>query len=207
MKLLVTIFGAIVLWIGYSHFLKPNPFEYNKESFLDSNTKILAFGDSLTRGTGANRGYPERLSGLLGVSVINEGIPAEVSKDGLKRLPRTFQKHKPDIVILCHGGNDILRRYNLNQTEQNLRLMIEYIQQNGAKVLLVGVPMFEGLSIDTASFYGSLAKEFNLPYAPKILTQIINNPDLKSDRVHPNDKGYEHLALRLRALVLEYFGH
>lgn len=206
MKVLVTIFIALVLWLGYSNFIKLNPLAYDKELVLQSNVKILAFGDSLTRGTGAKIGYPERLGELLGADVINAGVPGEVSKEGLERLPLLLQKHKPHIVILCHGGNDILRRYDLVKTEENLRIMIEIIQKNGAKVLLVGVPMFSGFSLNTADFYHSLAKDYNLPYAQDVLSEIIGNPELKSDHVHPNDQGYSYLAMRLRALLLEYFG-
>lgn len=205
MKFLVTIFTIIVIWLGYSKLFYSDPFVYDKEASLEENIKILAFGDSLTRGTGAKIGYPERLSELLKIEVINEGIPGEVSKDGLKRLPIVLQNHKPDIVILCHGGNDILRRYDLAQTKQNLDSMIKLIQSTGAKVLLVGVPMFSGFSIDTAEFYDELAKEHSLIYAPNILAKIIKNPELKSDQVHPNDNGYANLALRLRALLLNNF--
>ena len=88
-------------------------------SILSDNARILAFGDSLTYGTGAQKGedYPSVLASLTGLEIINAGIPGEVSSDGLKRLPNLLDEHQPDLLILVHGGNDILK----NSPEANLR--------------------------------------------------------------------------------------
>ena len=73
---------------------------------------ILAFGDSLTYGSGApkNTDYPSVLSALSQHKVINAGIPGEISRTGLRRLPALLDQHQPELLILIHGGNDLLRR-------------------------------------------------------------------------------------------------
>ena len=92
---------------------------------------ILAFGNSLTYGTGAkpNFSYPAQLEKLINRKVINAGIPGEISSKGLRRLPALLSTHKPDLVILCHGANDILRKLDLNNTKSNLQNMISLIKK------------------------------------------------------------------------------
>jgi len=85
---------------------------------LAAGATILAFGDSLTYGTGTSRdkAYPAVLERLIKHKVINAGIPGEVSKNGLARLPGLITAHRPDLIIICHGANDILRKLNLQNT-------------------------------------------------------------------------------------------
>ena len=118
---------------------------------LDSNATILAFGDSLTYGTGSSRNnaYPAVLQRLTGRNIINAGIPGEISSKGLSRLPDLIQQYQPDLIIICHGANDILRKLDLNQTKHNLQQMIDIARDNNSQVILVGVPEF-GLFLDTS---------------------------------------------------------
>ena len=79
---------------------------------LAKDAVILAFGDSLTYGTGTNKNfsYPALLEKLTQHKVINKGVPGEISSAGLKRLPKLLDQYKPRLLILIHGGNDILKK-------------------------------------------------------------------------------------------------
>ena len=169
---------------------------------LPEDAIVLAFGDSLTYGTGAGSGesYPEVLAALLGRTVINAGVPGETSAQGLRRLPDVLAEYEPDLVILCHGGNDFLRRLDRQQLAANLEAMVALIHDSGAEVVVVGVPQL-GLLLKTAPLYDQLAETYRLPYEGDIITDLLGDRDLKSDTVHPNAAGYRQLAEALFRLI------
>ncbi len=162
---------------------------------LPTDAVILAFGDSLTFGTGAGeqQSYPEVLAALIGRKVVNAGVPGEVSKEGLGRLPSVLEKVRPDLLILCHGGNDLLRRQDQQLLRANLAQMVQMAQGQNIAVLLVAVPE-PGLALEPPALYEELAKEFALPLEGTIITKILKKSELKSDPVHPNAAGYQRLA-------------
>ncbi len=169
---------------------------------LDPDAVILAFGDSLTSGYGASStaSYPAILENLTGYRTVNAGRPGELSTEGLKRLPKLLQRYQPDLVILCHGGNDLLRRHDSTLTATNLRRMIEAVQSSEAEVVLLGVPQ-PGLWLRAAPFYQEIADEYGIPYNNKILPEILSSRELKSDAIHPNAAGYRQLAETLAQLI------
>lgn len=168
---------------------------------------ILAFGDSLTFGTGSHvqtESYPAVLQGLIGRKVINAGVPGEVSAQGLQRLKTTLQNLSPNLVILCHGANDLLRRLDISKTERNLAEMIELIQQQGADVVLLAVPQ-PNLLLTVPNFYPQLADYYQVPAELSIVAELERSPELKSDSIHPNASGYRQMAERI-ALLLQAHG-
>jgi lysophospholipase L1-like esterase len=169
---------------------------------LSDDAVILAFGDSLTSGTGADktRAYPSQLQSLVSRPVINAGIPGEISLHGLRRLPALLARYQPELVIICHGGNDILRRMNLQQTRDNIQQMIDLSRSHDAQVVLVAVPEF-GLFLSSAEFYTELAEDNQLPIENTILSDILQQAAYKSDQIHPNAEGYHLLAQKLFELL------
>jgi len=154
---------------------------------------ILAFGDSLTYGTGANsdtESYPAILEEYSDRIVVNAGVPGEISQAGLARLPRVLAALEPDLVVLCHGGNDILRRLDEVQLKSNLNNMIQLIKASGAQVVLVAVPMF-GFGLTVPDLYPELAQQHQLPIEMTVLTDVVSDTSLKSDQIHPNAEGYD----------------
>ena len=169
---------------------------------LAEDAVILAFGDSLTFGTGASRqlAYPAQLQALISRTVINAGIPGEVSTTGLRRLPALLKQHQPDLVIICHGGNDILRRQDSQQTSNNIQQMIDISRSHGVEVMLVGVPEF-GIFLSSAGFYTELAEVNRLPIENTVLSDVLKVAAYKSDQIHPNADGYGVVAERLATLL------
>ena len=169
---------------------------------LAAGSVVLAFGDSLTYGTGANEeeSYPAQLEKLTGWRVVREGVPGEVSESGLARLPAALEEHRPRLLLLCHGGNDFLRRLPKDKAAQNLRAMIRLAKARGVEVLLIGTPEL-GFTVTPAAFYAEAAKEFHIPYEGEVLGRIFRDGSLKSDQIHPNAQGYRLMAERVRDLL------
>jgi len=192
--LIFALFFSILFFTGCDSGTSIKPF--NQESV------VLAFGDSLTHGTGASTGqsYPDVLSELLGRQVINVGIPGEVSASGLKRLPSVLEEYKPTLVILCHGGNDFLRKLDQATTSGNLDAMVTLISSRGADVVLVGVPKF-GFGLQVPELYSQIADKYTIPLQKEILVDLLADNSMKSDVIHPNATGYKLMAEAIYELI------
>ena len=169
---------------------------------LTNDAVILAFGDSLTFGSGAARAesYPAVLERLIGRRVVNAGVPREVSGEGVSRLPEVLDREKPALLILCHGGNDMLRLLNQRQTADNLRAMIRLALDRRIAVVLIAVP-FPGVSLSPPSFYREIAGEMGLPIEENTVSTILSDGSLRSSYIHPNAEGYRRLAESIAALL------
>ncbi len=165
---------------------------------------VLALGDSLTFGTGAAaaQSYPAELERLIGRKVVSAGVPGEVSASGLARLPAVLDQVHPQLLILCHGGNDILRKLDSAALAANLRAMVRLARDRGIPVLLIAVPK-PGLFPSAHRVYIEVGEELNLPVERDALAEILTDNELKSDPIHPNGRGYARLAERVAQLLKE----
>jgi lysophospholipase L1-like esterase len=163
---------------------------------------VLAFGDSLTHGTGAaeSESYPAHLEALIGRRVVRSGVPGEVTAQALVRLPQMLDEHSPKLLLLCVGGNDFLRRLGNGQAERNVRAMVELARRRGVEVLLIGTPE-PGFSITPPAFYAAIAEEFGVPYEADAIGAVLKDHTLKADPIHPNAQGYRVIAERIAAAL------
>ncbi|WP_330831794.1 GDSL-type esterase/lipase family protein [Polynucleobacter hirudinilacicola] len=102
-----------------------------------SNPIILVMGDSLSAEYGITRGsgWVKLLESQLQTqgsqwTVFNASISGETSAGGLTRLPSLLEQKKPRIVLLELGANDALRGLSIDETEKNLRKMIQLRQKS-----------------------------------------------------------------------------
>ena len=163
---------------------------------------VLAFGDSLTFGTGAQtqESYPAALERSIGLKVVNAGVPGETSAQGLERLPGVLEEVRPKLLILCHGGNDFLRRLDDAKTRGNVREMIALARRNNVAVALLATPK-PGLPPSIPVFYREIAAELGVPYEEDVIRKVLLDNSLKSDMVHPNGRGYAQIAAAVQAVL------
>jgi lysophospholipase L1-like esterase len=167
---------------------------------LPADAVVLAFGDSLTFGTGAqtDQSYPAVLQRLISRPVINGGIPGETTAEGLARLPAALDQYHPALMLLCLGANDMLRGLDENSAAENLRAMVRLARGHGAQVVLIAVPR-PSLLLRPPDFYRQIATEFRIPCIEDAMGKVLAKPSLRSDTIHPNAQGYRILAERIAA--------
>lgn len=197
-KILLSVIILILIFILLSACGDDAP----KLSKLSSNAVILAFGDSLTHGNGAkeSESYPAVLEMLSGRQVINAGVSGEESAPGLERLPDVLEKHQPELLILCHGGNDLLHKSNVAQMESNIRQMIQLAKDKNIPVVLLGVPK-PGLFLSSFEIYKTIADSTDIIFIEDLIPEILGNKSMKSDTVYPNKKGYRVMAETIYATL------
>jgi acyl-CoA thioesterase I len=162
---------------------------------------VLALGDSLTFGTGAtpDTSYPAVLAALSGWQIVNAGVPGDSSAQALERLPELMREHKPALVLVSIGGNDLLRRLPEADTRANLQRICELAQGAGAQVLVLGVPRpsvagaFMG-SLSDHPMYAEVSAALKLPLHAQGWASVLADETLRADPIHANARGYAQMA-------------
>lgn len=176
---------------------------------------VVAFGDSLYAGYGVaqNESFPFRLEQALkarglAVQVHNAGVSGETSLGGMQRLTFTLDglPRKPDLLLLDLGGNDMLRGLPPEESEKNLRAILDQLKQRHIPVLLTGMMAAPNMGKDYAAkfdaIYPRLAKDYDLPLYPFFLAGVIGDPKLmQADSIHPNPAGVTVIVGKIAPMV------
>lgn len=173
---------------------------------LPEGSTILALGDSLTAGYGADAeaAYPAVLAGLTGWQIINGGVSGNTSAQALARLP-ALMRRQPQLVLVSIGGNDFLRKVPEADTRSNIRQIVQQIKAAGVPAVLVAVPYFTtGALFGRLSehpMYEELAAELNVPLLKGAWAEVLGDKKLKSDQIHANAQGYRVFAENMWAFL------
>lgn len=175
-----------------------------KEAGLPAGSKVLALGDSLTAGYGVQpeEAWPALLASRTGWAIVNAGISGDTSAGALARLPALLEQHRPALVLVGLGGNDMLRKVPEADTVANLGRMLALIKGGGAKAVLLAAPqpsiagaVFRSLS--AAAFYRPVAEASGVPLVEDAIADVLSDPMLKGDPLHPNAAGHVALEKKL----------
>jgi lysophospholipase L1-like esterase len=166
----------------------------------EETTVYMAFGDSLTVGTGASVGYPPRLNSMLNENrgpsrVVNRGRGGETTAGGLSRLGGVLAQDRPDVVLLMEGINDVTSQVSQGATIGNLEAMINLAKGSGARVLLATLPprgdVLQGANERLNAQINALAGRTGVTLVD--MEDAVSRSNL-ADHVHYNDAGYQQMA-------------
>ncbi len=186
--------------------------------------KVVCLGDSVTGvyyHTGSRRAYTDMLGIALRksmptskVEAINAGISGNTTTNGLDRLDRDVLSHKPNLVTIMFGLND-MTRIAVDVYRQNLISLIRQCRAAGAEVLLAT----PNNVIDTSSrptaklveyceVIRSVGDQLQVPVCDIYRhMEILRDSDarswrlLMSDEIHPNMDGHKLIAEQLAQTI------
>lgn len=173
----------------------------NRPSWLRENTRrILAIGNSLTAGyaVAPENSYPAQLSRKLGIPVDNAGISGELSTALLHRLPGLLYRNPYDVVLLCTGGNDLLRGQPAGVLRQNLERAVDLIRAIAAQPLLLALPYLPLSPALDHPVYRDVARRKDVLCIGGF-GNVLARRHFQIDGVHPNEEGYRRIVERLMA--------
>lgn len=179
-----------------------------KLAALPPGSGVLAFGDSVTWGTGAgpDEDWPSRLATATGWRIHNAGMPGDTAEAARTRLPALLAAQRPALVIIEVGGNDFLRRRPVAAVKEDVRQLVRTAAASGAQVVLVAVPELSLLGALTqrpsdAALYRELGDEEKVPVIESVFSETLANPEWRADQIHPNAEGYRRMAAGIESAL------
>ena len=185
---------------------------------------IVCLGDSVTGvyyHTGGHRAYPEMLELALKAAhpkaiakVINAGISGNTTRDGLNRLDSDVLKHKPDVVTISFGLNDMVR-VPIEEYRSNLEQLIDRCREQKSQVVLCtpnAVINTDGRPITKLVEYCEVLRAVGRDKNVPVCDQYVAGEELKqrapwtwrltmSDAIHPNMDGHKRMAEELCRVI------
>jgi acyl-CoA thioesterase I len=169
--------------------------------------RIVILGDSLAAGYGLDTedAFPaliqEKIQRAgLNYAVVNAGVSGDTTAGGLRRIAWLLRQPL-DILILELGGNDGLRGISPEQTEKNLRAILNKVREKypSAHIILAGMQMPANMGPEyVAKFreiFTRVAKEEKTALIPFLLEGVGGKAELnQSDRIHPTAEGHRIVA-------------
>jgi lysophospholipase L1-like esterase len=164
----------------------------------------VAMGDSITAGVLVNKGegYVPKLQNLLGMNVINEGVPGAESWEGADKIEIVLSIYNPRYLTIYYGTNDIDGSDNVDFIIDNLREIVQKAKKNGTIPIIATLGPFVG----NWAWRKPYAIELNIRIRQLAIEEKIKctdleiamnwNPDLMvmPDGEHPNAAGHSVIA-------------
>jgi acyl-CoA thioesterase-1 len=167
---------------------------------------VVFLGDSITSGHGLphEATLAHRLGAALEVPVRNAGLSGDQTAGGLARLERDVLVHRPTLVVVELGPNDVFRRVPRSETLGNLRAIVRRLREDGAGVLLVHIGLGPLSGGEYLEGFRAIAREEGAWLVEDFLGGVV--PGYSADGLHPTEEGHARLAAKLEPVLREILG-
>ena len=164
---------------------------------------VVAFGDSLTRGSEcACEPYPRRLTALVGKSVLNTGVSASRATENVSRAQEAIDKYHPAFMLVLYGVNDLIASAEVATVLAALGQMLDICEANQVVPVLATYPQPIGNHLGFAertlllnAGIRELAKARGI-FCVDLEREFGADPTLyEDDGLHPNDAGTQIVAM------------
>ncbi|MCB0333823.1 MAG: SGNH/GDSL hydrolase family protein [Bdellovibrionales bacterium] len=201
----------------------------------DGQVVVLAFGDSITAGVGDGTfpgdyveiapsspmlpGYPGRLTELLGVPVIDSGVPGEVLSDGgVYRFASSVISNEADVVVFLEGTNDAVFQISPSELKTDLHKIANIATVLERSLVFQTIPRtccnhtgsllftttYSSQIRQVAALHGlpivDLESEWKKECPLETSCSLLNAPE----GLHPNSAGYDFMAELVEDTLLNY---
>jgi acyl-CoA thioesterase-1 len=202
-------------------------------------TRFLAFGDSITYGAlsefdggfivlDAAGSYPRLLQSMLNqfnapqtFAMQNAGLPGETARAGIDRLPGVLATHRPQVVLLLEGINDLNFDVSVNQTAANVRHLVDIARLFNCTVLVATMPQtYHSVDPNTGRVRENSTEEI-VPFNNEVRRLVAgmqnvhivdiyaafgsNRSLMGNDGLHPSPAGYQVMAQQFHAAISSIF--
>jgi lysophospholipase L1-like esterase len=184
-------------------------------------TRFVAFGDSLTEGKvslgpvilvdAGPHSYPAKVRSLLmarytsqSITVINEGWGGERAGESLPRFSAALSQHRPEVVLLMHGVNDLIGSTpgRVQTAADGVEELIKEARNRGAVVFVATLPPFgngpKASCHECIDPYNRLIRAIAAAKGAALVDVHAawgGRPGLMgADGIHPTEAGYEVIA-------------
>ena len=186
--------------------------------------RVVCFGDSVTGvyyHTGSLRAYTAMLELALEralpgtrVDATNAGISGHTTADGLARIDKDVLAHKPDIVTVMFGLNDMVR-VSLADYRKNLVTIVNRCRAIGAEVVLATPNNVIETArrpskklVEYCDVGRAVSRELKVPLCDSYRGfDAVRHHDradwrlLMSDQIHPNMDGHRLIATQFARTI------
>lgn len=186
--------------------------------------RVVCFGDSVTGvyyHTGGLRAYTDMLGIALrqaypkaDVTTINAGVSGNTTANGLARIDKDVLSHKPSLVTVMFGLND-MSRVPLDDYRANLKTIIDKCRSAGSQVLLAtpnNIITTSGRPTERLITYCDAIRQVGRETGTPVCDcygdlEAIRTGDalawrlLMSDEIHPNMDGHKRIAESLARAI------